>query len=111
VRPLPLAVLGLAFVVLAFRTASQLVYDDVSGWQLAGMTLAAAVGGAALWALLSGLARRAAGGGRPHVARELRVAVWIVAGLWTVPYVIALAHAVLRGPGTFDPWNGRLTIT
>lgn len=87
-------------------------YDDVSGWQLAAMTLAMVLGACTIWALLSGLARRAETHGLDVVARRLRLACWLVVATWTVPFVGAVAHAVAYRSGEFDPvWNGRLTYT
>jgi hypothetical protein len=87
-------------------------YDDVSGWQLAAMTLAMVLAACTIWALLSGLARRAEADGFDVVARRLRLACWLVVATWTVPFVGAVAHAVAYRSGEFDPvWNGRLTYT
>jgi hypothetical protein len=87
-------------------------YEDVSGWQLAGMTLSMVLAGCTLWLLLSALAARAQAGGRAQAARHLRVARWLVVGLWTVPFVGAVAHSVVAESGRFDPvWNGNLTWT
>jgi hypothetical protein len=87
-------------------------YHDVSGLQLAGMALGMVMAGWAVWALLSALAGRAAAHGRHRPARELRAARWLVVGLWTLPFLGAVAQAVAEESGEFDPvWNGRLAYT
>jgi hypothetical protein len=87
-------------------------YEDVTGWQLAGMTLSMVLAGATLWVLLSAFAARAQAGGRAGAAAHLRVARWLVVGLWTVPFVGAVVQAVAEKSEEFDPvWNGRLAYT
>ncbi len=86
-----------------------LVYDDVSGWRLAAMAIAALMAGLALWTLLAGLGQLARAGGRDGPAGQFRMVGWVVVALWTVPYLGAVAHAVANESGAFDPvWNGRL---
>jgi hypothetical protein len=87
----------------------QLFYDDVSGWHLAAMAVAAVLAGVALWTLLAGLARLAGAGGRGGAARKLRVVAWLVIAVWTAPFLGAVAHAVVNRSGAFDPvWNDGL---
>jgi hypothetical protein len=87
-----------------------LFYDDVRGWHLAAMAVAAVLAGAALWTLLAGLARLAAAGGRGEAARRLRALGWLVVALWIAPFLGAVAHAVVDRSGAFDPvWNGGLS--
>ena len=87
----------------------QLFYDDVSGWHLVAMAIAAALAGVALWTLLAGLARLAGAGGRGGAARKLRVVAWLVIAVWTAPFLGAVAHAVVNRSGAFDPvWNDGL---
>jgi hypothetical protein len=82
-------------------------FDPVSEWRLAGMTLAVAVGGLAVWVLLRGLEHRAAADGERRAARQLRVGRWLVLGLWVVPYLVAVGRALAVHRGSFDPiWNG-----
>jgi hypothetical protein len=87
----------------------QLFYDDVSGWHLAAMAIAAVLAGVALWTLLAGLARLAGAGGRGDAARKLLVVAWLVIAVWTAPFLGAVAHAVVNRSGAFDPvWNDGL---
>jgi hypothetical protein len=87
-------------------------YDDVTGWQLAAMTLAMVLAAWTVWTLLGGLAGLAATGRRETVARQLRAARWAILATWTVPFVVAVAHAVAVRSGEFDPvWNGPLAYT
>lgn len=87
-------------------------YDDVSDWQLAGMTLAMVLAAVTLWLFLSRCADRAAATGRDGPAASLRLARWLVLATWTAPFVGAVAHAVVYEDGAFDPvWNGRLAYT
>ncbi len=87
----------------------RLVYDDISGWRLAAVALAALLAGLALWTLLAGLGHLARSGGRAGPAGQLRMVGWLVVALWTVPYLGAVANAVASESGAFDPvWNGGL---
>lgn len=87
----------------------QLFYDDVTGWHLAAMAIAAVLAGVALWTLLAGLARLAGAGGRGDAARRLRIVAWLVIVVWTAPFLGAVAHAVVNRSGAFDPvWNDGL---
>jgi hypothetical protein len=87
-----------------------LFYDDVSGWHLAALVVAAVLAGIALWTLLTGLARLAGAGGRGDAARKLRVVAWLVVAVWTAPFLGTVVHAVVSRSGAFDPvWNDGLS--
>jgi hypothetical protein len=87
-----------------------LFYDDVSGWHLAALVVAAVLAGIALWTLLTGLARLAGAGGRGDAARKLRAVAWLVIAVWTAPFLGAVVHAVVNRSGAFDPvWNDGLS--
>lgn len=87
-----------------------LFYDDVSGWHLAALVVAAVLSGIALWTLLTGFARLAGAGGRGDAARKLRVVAWLVVAVWTAPLLGAVVHAVVNRSGAFDPvWNDGLS--
>ena len=84
-----------------------LQFDPVSGWRLAAMALAMAAAGVTLWSLLRSLERRARARAQAGTARRLRVARWLVNSVWVLPYLVAVARAVVVDSGTFDPiWNG-----
>ena len=88
---------------------AQFVYDDVSGWRLTAMSIAAVLAGLALWALLAGLAKLARSRGRDGPARQFRIVGWLIPAVWTVPYLAAVVNAVVNESGAFDPvWNGAL---
>ena len=84
-----------------------LVFDPVSGWRLAAMTIAMAAAGVTLWSLLRGLERRARAHDQTDMAGRLRIGRWLVAVGWFLPYTVAVTRAVVADSGRFDPiWNG-----
>jgi hypothetical protein len=82
-------------------------FDAVSGWRLAGMTLAVIVGGLAVWVLLRGLESRAAIDDEPRAAAQLRRGRWLVLAVWVVPFLVGVGRSLAANDGSFDPiWNG-----
>jgi hypothetical protein len=87
----------------------QLVFTPVTAWRLVGLTAAVVAGGMALWLLLRGLERRARVDDDTAGADRLRLARWLVTGVWIVPYLLTVAVSLARHPWTYDPvWNGNL---
>jgi hypothetical protein len=88
---------------------AQLVYDDVTGWRLAAVAAGAALAGSALVTLLFGIARLVESSGRVGPARQFRIVAWLIIPIWTLPFLAAVANAVVNESGEFDPvWNGGL---
>ena len=84
-----------------------LVFDPVSGWRLAALTVAMAAAAVTLWSLLLGLERRARARAQTDTAGRLRIGRWLVAVGWFLPYMVAVTRAVVADSGRFDPiWNG-----
>jgi hypothetical protein len=85
-----------------------LVFDPVSGVQLALLVLAMIAGGVTSWLLLQALEDRARPTD-PRRADHLRALRWLVAALWVLPYL--LVAAVQASGDGFDPvWNDGLAL-
>lgn len=88
---------------------AHLVYDDVSGWRLIAISVAAVLAGLALWGLLTELGKLAKSTGRDGPARQFQILGWLTPAVWTLPYLAAVGNAVVNESGAFDPvWNGAL---
>ncbi len=84
-----------------------LEFDPVSGWRLAGVSLAMTAAGVTVWSLLRGLERRATARAEGDVASRLRLGRWLVVVAWVVPYLVAVSRALVVDSGRFDAiWNG-----
>ncbi len=84
-----------------------LQFDPVSGWRLAGIGLAGAVGCSAVVGLILGLRRRALATGDRQGGQRMGVLATAVALAWSLPQLGAIGWAIVRQDGRYDVvWNG-----